>query len=138
MDGFVRSYSFGLSAPDNFRASRSPRNDAKRLNLDDWTDFKLHYIILPVFLPEERDCSIKFSSFSEKGGDAVDQHVLQPSPIFIVVVNDQANVRILNYIRDPAQGKGFRAFGLFIECTINHGAVERETDWNDKRHTMLR
>ena len=77
-----------------------------------------------------------FPASIEESSCALDYHVVQLTPVFVIVVNDETNIRVLNNIQNSAQGKWSSSLGLLVDCTIDGIASIRETDWHDQRFSI--
>ena len=71
------------------------------------------------------------SASIEKSSRTLDDHVLQFSPVFIILVDEETDIRVLNNIQNPAQAKWLSFLGLLVDRTIDGSASIRETDWDD-------
>ena len=73
------------------------------------------------------------SASREKSSLSLDDHVPQFPPVFIILVDGETNILILNYVPDAAQGERFHSLGLLVDCAIDGPGAQGETDWDYER-----
>ena len=73
------------------------------------------------------------SASREKSSRRLDHHVSQFPPIFIILVDGETNILILEYVPDAAQAKRFYSLGLLVDYAIDGSGAQGETDWNYER-----
>ena len=69
----------------------------------------------------------------EKSSLSLDDHVPQFPPVFIIVVDGETNILILDYVPDAAQGERFNSLGLLVDCAIDSPGAQGETDRDYER-----
>jgi hypothetical protein len=93
-------------------------------------------MVLSIFPPKQEQSSPVFSASIKKSSRSLDYHVVQLTPVFVIVVDDETNIWVLNNIQNPAQGKWSSSLGLLVDCTIDDIASIREADWHDERFSI--
>lgn len=88
-----------------------------------------HCAILAIFVAQEFDGSSVGDAMPQDSRFAEDEHVRQPAPIFLVVIDHQRDRGISFDIAQSLQLN--RAFGLFVDGRVEILAVENEADRND-------
>ena len=114
----------------------SPSNCSNWLDFDNRSVFEFHVTVLSIFPPKQEQSTPVFPASIEESSCALDYHVVQLTPVFVIVVNDETNIRVLNNIQNSAQGKWSSSLGLLVDCTIDGIASIRETDWHDQRFSI--
>lgn len=76
------------------------------------------------------------STSIEKSSRTLEYDVLQFSPVFIIVVDEETNIGVLNNIQDPAQAIWLYSLGFLVDSTIDGSVSIRETDWDHKRFSI--
>jgi len=66
--------------------SCSPSNCPERLNFDNRPALKLHVTVLQILPPKQKQGRGVLMAFGENSGLALNYHVPQPLPVFIIVI----------------------------------------------------
>ena len=74
----------------------------------------------------------EFVAPGEDGSRAFHDHVAQPAPVLVVVVDDEGDVRILRDVADAPQGTGRIALGLGVDGGIDDVVSEGKADGDDE------
>ena len=112
---------------------RGPKRDSLWRNHNDWSCIYLHTAILRIFFAQKRNrATVCFAAlqYTCRSGD---QNVAELTPILVVVINHQRDLRILLNIAQALELGGRSALWLFIDGRVKGFAVEREADRDDVR-----
>jgi hypothetical protein len=88
-------------------------------------------VVLAVFLTQELNSSVMLLSVLNYDRGTVNNHVAQIMPIFLVQVNDQADVGVHGNVHGPPELRRLSSFGFFVNWTVDRCSVVNVTDWND-------
>ncbi len=76
------------------------------------------------------------SASHEKSSLGLDYHVPQFPPVFIILIDGETNILILNNVPDAAQSKWFHSLRLLVDCAIDSPGARDETDWDYERDSF--